>query len=569
MAGRKAKGVGGAGCCCGGCRSVPNDREAATTEIQPIQQYCCRCIPKIICIAVTSGYGTQYQVVERICGGSPTDGAPIQYATTVIIDGVSRVFNVRLTVRDEQCYITWDIPDLDLEGERLIDPNELADPYSCNHGMNAAACAEFGGTWEIEDQDLTIVISEPPTLDLKDLVECGGCSCICRCVCFSIYSRSSEGIFTLVGSNDVVCGEVSRTDVVGCEDPEFDIGPWYANWTSHGWNLRLGDKLEHWIATATVVAGTAESTGVCSVSAATWKGDEHEHVINGSDSQVIYDWELSYRIAKSLKWVGRSHDETSSILFEAWDWVTTDWITIGTVDGRPDATDINRAFTALLDPDYTGTGIDEGKVRVRLTLLYGTSMRTNMIRLVTHECCKWTLTPPDTVEFASPPAEVLFTGTNSCPDPSGFWEMTDTSGTDWFVTVGCSWCGSTCGTVATSCCPRPIGNVLFAEVDLDCPTCAATTVVVPLTSDGTGSVWSGEATVCGTPLLVTLSCSGGGWSITVSGAGACSFSGLASSTSCDPLLLEFNGDFAGGIGCCGPFPADPVTSASISIAVIE
>lgn len=568
----RSKGAGAGGCCCGGCRAVPGDPRASVGGLQSIiavQQYCCRCIPKQVCIQFEHGGVTSQSLIPKGCGDATYTGDPIQYRTSVTIDGESYSLNIRLRVIDEQCYLTWDIPDLDLYGQKLIDPDEPADPAKCNYGMRSKGCAEFGGEWTVLDPAFVLTVSDTPTLDLKDMVECGGCNCICKCMCISIYSRNAmTGIFTLIGSNDVVCATYSKETVSGCGKSSFYETPWIASWTSRGWTISLGDQYDRQIHAYTIVSGTEAVTSPCTVRDAVWIGDKKEHSITGGSVQVIYEWSLEHRVAKSIKWLGRSYDEGSVVRFDAWNWITSAWEMVTTVDGRPTSTTINRSMLKKLASKYTGTtGGDIGKVKIRLTVHYGTSLHTDMIRIVTEECCSLTLTPPIDVEFPNPPARKYLTGLNACPSPNPFWNMTATDGTEWFISAGCSWCGGTCGTVATGCCPRPIGNLLFAEVTLACPTCAPTTFVVPLNSGGGGGIWTGSAVVCGLTFLLNFSCGGTSWHISVNN-GPCTFSGDATSTDCEAFTVEFSGVLGGGLGCCGP-TGDPMVSPTISIVVIE
>ena len=567
----KGKGTGQGGCCCGGCRTPPVDPRAGVGAMQTIieaQQYCCRCIPKQVCIAVESYDGIFQYLVPKGCGDATYEGDPIQYQTNIMIDGEEYRLNIRLSVIDEQCYITWDIPDLDLTGSRLIDPEEQSAEGVCRHGMTAKACSEFGGEWSVLSPAFTLTISEPPSLSLKDLVECAGCDCLCECLCVSVYSRNSTtGIFTLIGSNEVVCGTLSKEPVSGCGDSTFYDTPYLVSWESSGWTISLGDQYDRQIQDYILISGTESVTSPCTVRDATWIGDGRTHSVEGEEIQVIYNWGVEHRIAKSIKWNGRSYDENSTVKFEAWNWDTSTWVQIAIIKGRPVTTDINRGMLTNLDAVYTGTGGDEGMVKIRLTVIDGTELHTDIIRLTTSECCSFTLIPPIDVVFEDPIPRIPLTGTNACPSPTPFWNITDNYGTEWFISATCSWCGGTCGSVATGCCPRPIGNTLFAEITVDCPTCAPLTFVVPLSSGGTGALWSGSADVCGLTFEVNFSCTGTAWHISVDN-GPCIFSGDATSTDCETFTVSFGGILGGGLGCCGS-TGDPFISPSISITVIE
>ena len=563
----KAKGAGQGGCCCGGCRTPPTDPRPGVLEVEKIQQYCCRCIPKNVCVSVVSGDTTTQRLVSRGCSTSPYEGDPIQYTTTVIVEGVSRTINFRFSVRDDLCYLTWDIPALSLDDEMLIDHTVASDPYACSHGMNSASCAEFGGTWEVLSPPLTITISDPPTLDLKDMIECAGCGCICKCMCISIWSQDpEEGLLTRVVSNEIVCGELTRYDVSGCGDSTFQKTPWRANWSSGGWEISIGDQWEHPIHTSTLVSGTESISGTCTVRDATWKGDGLEHSIEGETIEVIYEWSIEHRIAKRFKWVGRSYDETSVVSIQAWNWIGSEWEEIASVAGRPITTTINRAQAELLTSDYTGTGADLGIVRIRLTVTYGTELHTDLILIGVSECCAMELTAPYPIELAETPERIILNADQGCPSPEPLWQVRDVDDVLWTIAASCSWCGGTCGSRSTDCCARPISRILYAEVTIGCATCPNPIGVI-LNAGVTGVIWEGTTPVivdC-TQLTIELTCGGSSWHIEVQ-SGACHYSGDSTAVDCDPLSIDFAGTLSGGIGCC---PTDPFAVTSISITVIE
>lgn len=568
----KAKGTGMGGCCCGGCRTTPSDPREGAGGLQNViemQQYCCRCIPKQVCISVTYDGVTTLALVPKGCGDATYEGDAIQYTTMIDIEGVSYALNFRLSVIDEQCYIGWDIPDLELSDSTLIDQEDLADPETCTHGMRARQCATFGESWTVIDPALEISINEVATLDLKDLVECAGCTCLCECMCISVASRNPEtGIFTIVGSNEIECAVLSRETVSGCGDSSFYDTPWIASWVSHGWTITLGDQYDRQISTHTLLSGTESISGTCTVRDAVWIGDGNEHAIEGETVQVEYEWDIEYRIAKSVKWLGRSYDENSSIEFHAWNWVTSAWDLIATVAGRPVSTDINRIMFKALDADYTGTAANEGVVKIRLTVQDGSALHTDMIRITTGDCCELILTPPESVTLEAMPARIPLTGLNACPSPNPFWQVTEDDDTEWFISASCNWCGTSCGTISTACCPRPLGNQLFAEVTLGCPTCAPATLVVPLSSDGSGAIWEGEVTVCSQTLSLSFSCEGDAWHITALLSNGCNWAGDASSADCEMFTVTFGGEMSGGLGCCGPTGGEGST-VTIGIVVIE
>jgi len=569
------KGTGQGGCCCGSCMSPPGDTRIGAgsyENVRPVQQYCCRCIPKTICVAVTQAGVTQTKVVPRYCLDTTYIGDPIQYRTSAEIDGVLRTINIRLIVSGDpkQCYIGWDVVDRSLSGTILIDPEVPA--TTCNHNLEPKVCSEFGGTWTVVatvdnelNSDLTIIIGEPPTVEIANVFECAGCNCICKCMCISVWSQI-ENLITIIGSNEIACATTEYLDLAGCGVAAFRQISWL-RWVSNGWTITLGERSEWPPYTRTINSGTETITGTCAFADAVWFGsDVNKHTITGTNAQIIYDWELDYRVAKSFKWVGLTRDENATLTFDAWNWITSAWVTITTSEGRPATTSIPRAVAPKLTAAYTGTGADKGKVRIRLTT-DGSVIITDMLRVVTSECCALTLTPPEGVTPTTPLARIELTGTNACPDPKPFWTFTDTTGTIWSVAAECSWCDGKCGSGITECCARPLPRFLFAEVMLDCVNCPGA-FVIPLDSGGSGSgPWSGSVTWCGMTIDLSFACGGSGWEIS-GNVGSCTYSASPAPGSCDPLNVAFSALTSGGLGCCGP-AGDPFAVPTISGTIIE
>jgi hypothetical protein len=541
------------------------DRSAPTQAIIELQAKCCRCIPKNLCVVVSAPGGETSSAYAPLGCGPIDDGPPIQYSATINIDGQNQPFRLRLEVREDDCYIVWSIGSGYLRGERLIDPSEPPDPYECNHGQQAAACAQFGGEWAVDGYAVTI--SEPQVIEVADLLGCAGCNCICRCLCVSIYSRSPTGVYTLYGTNEIVCADVTERLSPGCGDPVHFVRPKSASWTTSGWTITLQDDPVATVDSYVLHHGTEAITSLCDVRAAVWKTDGKTHAITDSGGiDVEYRFQIDAdKTALQLQWVGRSFDGDSATLFYAYNWQTAAWDLIAEAAGRPNGSSINRVLQQSLDAAYTGAGANDGKVHVRLVST-GSELITDQLRVITNACCGWSLTPPGTLTFSQPFAKVYFSDANPCPSPTALWTATDYDGTEWFISAGCSWCNNTCGTVATGCCPRPLGPTLFFEGLIDCENCPGT-VSLPLEAGPTGAIWSGETIYCGQTLTVTFFCNGSAWQITIT-LGACTYAGAAALTECDPLSVDFAGQIAGGLGCCGP-GGDPFATPNFTGTVFE
>lgn len=563
----KSKGTGGDGCCCGGCWDVPADSEVSSTaRVIEVQQYCCRCIPRFLCVTVTDGDTTQSTLIERTCSSGGADG-PVQFRGVVQVGTFSGSMQISLEVRSGQCWIVWTIASLSLGDEKQISQTTLPDEGECDYGMKQKDCVEFGGTWTIgEGQTLTIAM--PDVLDIATLIECAGCRCLPRCFCMSIYSRDIMGEITYVGSNVVTCATLEREPLTDCGDPDFYPGDRYAQWAMNGWNVVLRGGFEPPPASATVITGTARSLTPCTLTGALMFGDEFEHIIDASGGSVAvtYFFSVADRTGLKMRWAGRSHNAESTTTFAAWNWTTSSWDTLGSVAGRAAADTINRTFRSNLTTAHTGTGANVGQIRIRITAASCTELHSDVLRVVTDRCCKLELIPPQSV---TPTTSVLpfdLSQPGNCPFPNPSWTFNATDGKEYVVGLNPAWCGGICGGVSTNCCDRPIPTTVFADVWVDCPGCTGIPVTVALTSS-TGAIWEGTGTMCGSPVTVRLSCVGATWQIFVEGAGACSFTGNAISVTCTPLSIVFQGMFAGGIGCCGVGSMD--TSVAITVTVVE
>lgn len=562
-----SKGQGGGGCCCGGCWAPPSDPRGATTaDIIEVQQYCCRCIPKYLCAIVSeTGYDDASVLMTRDCSADYV-GDPIQFSGLIRTRTGDLTLKVRLSVSGGQCYITYEIAETEDTGTQLIDHTVQASIYDCAAGMTTEACVNFGGEWTLADTR-TLTISPPDTFDIASNIRCAGCSCICKCMCISVASQAGDGSITIVGSNELACAVVGTRDVTNCAGDKIDTVK-YATWTAGDWAVQLDADDTTAPDTYTVYTGTETSFAPCTITEILRFYDEEVHEIAAVSSSVnvVYEFNIDDKTPLAMRWIGRSHDEGSVVTFEAYNWSLASYEMLGTETGVATGSDQIRMFNDLLDADNVGTGADLGKVRIRIKADYCDDLITDLLIIKTTSCCKLELLPPGSVVPTTELEKVDLSQVGFCPEVFKFWQFEDESGTLWYVSIDCAWCGGKCGSVSTDCCGRPVSRTLFAEVSIGCGSCEGT-AVVPLFANAAGTIWEGTGTHCNQDLDVSLSCGGGFWSITVEGAGACSFSDTAGTVDCDPFYLTFLGRFAGGIGCCGVGSID--TDVSISIVVFE
>lgn len=94
MAGKGAK-----NCCCDGCNGIPVNRQLPTGAIQPVQQYCCSCMPNYACVTISLDSGeSEVKQFGRICSGGK-----VGYGGTIRIAGNTVDIELYFDVIYEEC----------------------------------------------------------------------------------------------------------------------------------------------------------------------------------------------------------------------------------------------------------------------------------------------------------------------------------------------------------------------------------------------------------------------------------------------------------------------------------
>lgn len=591
-------------CCCGGCWEPPHDGSATTAAIIKVQQFCCKCVPKYLCAALTPVYpgtgtssstGTQFTnlddaatvLLEKYCPPQQNSNTPIQYSGNLLVNGSDRQVIVRFGINENnECYLEWEIASLDLSGSRLIDHTETGTGTHC---QKTKACFDFGGEWYVDDQTI-FSLKVPNTLDISKHINCSSCKCMCSCLCVSVASKSANGAITIEGSNQIVCSEIQELTFTNCSESQTEIVK-SAVWQYDGWVFELSGTDDWPFNNYALLTGTEQEKLCEDITKLLRFNDSEFHHLTSDNGVVEIVYEASVPIENkpiSFKWFGQVANENSNYSFFVFNWDTNTWTHIRSFAGRPDNPAVNKYFRHILVNGQSGVVNDKNTVRVRIIAQNALSLKTDSFRLKTTKCCEIKVHPKpgillpgqnngtgsSTGSFEN--GEISFLSSNNlapvplvtpttCPSIFKFWNFVDTNDTEWYVTIDCSWCSGKCGTVATSCCSKPTPRVLIAEVSISCPNCQSPFSV--LLNSSTGAIWEGTGLHCNQQFNVTFSCSGSSWAISVSGSGACSYSGSAEAVSCDPMYVVFNGYFGGGIGCCGVGSMD--TSVPISITVFE
>lgn len=269
----------GNGCCCTGCEEVPftapsvaNQPINPGTPLDPIsfagypvdlgQAFCCSCLPKAACVAVTcydSG-STSRAIFDLRCGlnGEHENGTAILYSGTIAMGEEDVDLEFSIIVEDGLCYFSLTSYALNLFDDRkLVDADSRAAPqFFCqtltNNPLNIGeATAIYPTEWlaagagcglvavTIGRDDLTPITKRRVILDADTGVAviddspikniCRGCGCICTNACISLqYPRENiviHGTVPLTSENTgtAECPHVVTQNYYELTDPMYGI----------------------------------------------------------------------------------------------------------------------------------------------------------------------------------------------------------------------------------------------------------------------------------------------------------------------------------------------------------
>lgn len=565
-------------CCCNGCSHKPWDSRIGGGEFQPTRHYCCSCIPLGICVTVTGDDGYVIRTVNlwRHCTVTPDGEDLILYSGTFTINGESVNLWFRFKV-DEEYGLGYFCVDGDGINQDcvLIDHDEQHDDPYCDDpcDMRTEFCCTFAAEFTFdtsyvgngENSTITVATEKADLLSLaKAPGFCGGCQCICRCMCFTVAVTPLLG----AGSSSIeeVCADVSTGDVGYCESRQTTSVSWAH---SLGYSVSLAGRgptvLNDFILTSGVEASGESDDVDCP--------DQTTHVLEPDDYgelDAIYEFATNIsRASTEFTWYGYVQvGADAEVTVEVWDWIATEWDFVGTILGRDSSTIRLQAFD--LDDEHTGTGVNEGLIRVRFTSSTAMTLATDWIRFTTPDCCMLRLhVPPG--EFAADPEPVPIEFGNECPNPSATWDLFNLAGDAVFVSLRCLLC-ETCSGVGSACCNATIPEVLTATIVVDgCDACD--TAEVTLIFDESDSSWSGTGVWCGESIALHLSCEGNVetpvFRLISETARACFIGAEGGITqdevTCDPFEVIFSGSLI-GLGCCpnGPEFASPTATVIIA-----
>jgi hypothetical protein len=213
---------GGKECCCDGCHDRPS-QNLGTTNLQPMQQRCCACIPRQLCVRVTYPDDSFVNTIID-CGGCNVDASDTKiYCGQVFINGESVLIEIHFTINDDgDCYMCIVSEPLGMDGtipgdcHGAIDATERAAP--------TCFCREMAAEWPIyttsigdgEHSTATLSTFAADNQSLKRAIDCGGCNCICRCACITVATESGAG-------TEQTCVEIYNNTAVWITDGGVEI----------------------------------------------------------------------------------------------------------------------------------------------------------------------------------------------------------------------------------------------------------------------------------------------------------------------------------------------------------
>lgn len=269
-------GKGNKDCCCNGCYERPIDRALPVRAIQPMQQNCCACIPKQVCVTLacygaTEGLGGT-KLFTRDC--TAVEGDPTLWSGDFPFGGDIIDLEFRFKVVDGVCYFCLTSSTLGIYGEtpddcHVIDAEQRATPnFFCQrlHINEQPAewtianplCASGSVVVSIGSADNTAIEGRRRCLDVygNELEDshpirnlCGGCGCICECACITVFgddlTASSEvvcldGTTSWLTTGGVEISMVANEETGCCELELTDVGNTGMDPYSASGNVRVG-----------------------------------------------------------------------------------------------------------------------------------------------------------------------------------------------------------------------------------------------------------------------------------------------------------------------------------------
>ena len=440
----------GKDCCCNGCQQATAG-SSPEAFLKRLSQYCCRCLPKALCVNIA---GVR-QMVPLKCE-TWTAGDPVLYTAKAQVNGEELTIGFRLTVEESEpydCFFCLVIPDLQIEGAIpydcvLLEKSNYYDPcypeydpcdevseFCCDFATEWFVDVSYFGNGEISEIDISTSLAD--NLSLKGEIACGNCDCICRCMCFSVGATGPSGT------------EFSMEEVC-TDDPVEPV--WFR---SDGWRISLSGKSPVSLVDFNLVEGS--STG------------DAENILNSDmdltqtlqpntsgilDARYIFDTGTK-EAAIDLTWWASVEEAGAVVEIQVLKWETEEWEVMATLEGLAPHP-YYLPLTVGLNPDQTGTGSNEGQVSIRLYSETVTKIVTSYVEIVSPDCCMLSLGLPPYVDVIDLPVPIALKFPIECPNPFGFWELESADATFYSIGFSCVNCDACEGVTVIDCCPVQI-----------------------------------------------------------------------------------------------------------------
>jgi len=551
-------GCGGKKCCCSGCTPVVDQRE--------VRVGCCKCIPTGICVGITTYYGDSYEkVIWKKCGQllEVGDTEMLIFEDTFLIGGLTKTVSFLMVM--EQDYAECDGSSrecsfcVEIDGVRdchLIDhytQHDNADTPDNPCPSKSEFCCTFAASFELELSDvsgtITITTAAPELIDRTSSGQkCAGCNCICACACI--------GVASLIGSsNTQICSEL-------------DSGGNITWTTADGFSIGLVGNESTGFVESILDSGTVLS----GVDSDVLDLDRTFHILEPVGGQIDVSYKFqnnSTDYSRSMTWSGYivGYDATASLFI--WNWSTGYWELLCEPQGATQ-TDYGIPRSFVIDADNTGTGLDEGLIRVRLLSDTATQIGTDAFVFKTPNCCRLSLisTPDEyTPDEGTEPADVDIDAINDCPSPTASWSYF-TYGEAVHVYFDCAFCEECAGTTLP-CCPNPIPRVLTATLEMDCGVCSDA-LEFPLVYEPGDAGWTGGPASGSCFDIISVIWPDGSeidscFDVTMSVGSACTSVTETVTGSCDPIHVVITGYFDECINVCSDLSTAPPIDFTLTI----
>jgi hypothetical protein len=543
-------------CCCSGCTPIMDERD--------IRVGCCKCIPVGICASVITDTDNYQKVLWKKCGQTWTTGSTeiTLFEGTFQIGGVAKFVEFLMVLSspygpceasENSCSFCVEIDGVrDCVVVSHYDQHDNSTTPNNPCPAKSKFCCTFAATFDLTLEDvgaITITTSVPAFINRTGPGRrCGGCNCICECACIGVASLTGS-------SNSQVCAEVSPYG-------DFTWG------TADGIEIALVGRDDTYLQTSELTEGIEFSGSDINVV----RADRIFHILHPYGAGIDANYTFNTNTAEasfSVTWSGYITGTEATATLYAWNWVTSYWDIICTPQGASQtAYGIPRTIT--LDAKHTGSGNEEGLIRIRVASDTADEIGIDSILFRTPDCCKLRLvsTPagsqPD--EGTEPP-DVEIDSINSCPSPTASWSyFVDGESVD--VYFDCAFCEECVG-VTIPCCSTPIPRVLTATLEMDCYVCADA-MEFPLVFEPGGAGYTGGPVFGDCFYLLSITWPDGSdidpcFDAVLSVGAACTSHTETVVSSCDPLNVVITGYFDECINVCNDLSTAPRISFTLTI----